>query len=298
MLVRLGLGLVAAMSLAVVVASLSNALLASSLPSGAKALSVATDDHAPAKTLELGVAEVATSSYAEQLGLIERARNQIPSLVANQAIDWSALTSDDLEFLPTSFDDVDQLVLFAGLDAGPWDSTSLANTVGQLARADTGSAGYSGSGGGGWGTHGGGGGGVTSSGGGGGGSLGAGSTDGVNGAYASGSRDAFSSRDGFNGQSSTMTLGVQHGGNHDVRGEQAAAREGAANNAGAFVNSGNGANGRGAEIGGRSGAAPLAVVGGGAAGNVSSVPEPSTMLLMAAGLSSLAMSRLRRKAKR
>lgn len=287
LLVRLGLGLIALASLAAVAVLMSNALLASSLPPSATWSAVAKDAKAQAKTVDLGVAEVAKPSSAVELASsIERAREQITSLVVNEAVDWSALIADhDTELVPTSLDDMDQLVLFAGLDPGAADSTPLASAIGQLARADSSTRGVmSSSGSGGWGGAGGGGG-VSGTGGGGGGSsaLAGGATGSYSGGFATGTRG---------GDNIQLALATPAGVERDARANAAANgnANGIANgNANGIANGNGNANGRAT--------APGLARGNGVATNVTSVPEPSTLMLMAAGLSSLAMSRMRRRAK-
>jgi hypothetical protein len=278
-MIRLGLGLIALASLAAIAVLLSNALLASSLPPGAKSSSVAKDAHAPAKNLELGVAEVAKSSAAEQLASMERARAQISSLVVDAPVDWAAFTSaSNLELVPTSLDDMDQLVLFAGLDQSAADSMPLASAIGQLARADIASAGYSEGSHGRWGNFSGGGSGGVTGGGGAGGRVSGADRSG----YSSSGRDS-----GGNVMAFSSPAGVER---------NESSNNGAANGRA----NGNGAvNGNGPNGAANGAAAPgLARAGGAGVANVTSVPEPSTLLLTAAGLSSLVLSRRRKKAQR
>jgi hypothetical protein len=286
-----------------VVLLLSQTILASPSSGAKSSTTIDTDHRSPAAriTPEADVAEVQLSSSADELASIERAREQITSLVrADDPLDWSALTSDltvsDEELVPTSLEDFDAIVL-AGVNPAVEDWVPLGSQVAQLVSADV-TAGFAGvmmgggSGAGGW-----------SGGGGGVGSIGAGEGLAAGGdidgpsisARSTGSREAFDARGSF------IALGANHDGNHDVRGEQAARQNGGANNGNAYGPNENGnaygrsENGRG-EIGrARSGSDPARVVpGGNGVPAPVSVPEPSTLLLTAAGLGSLTMARLRR----
>lgn len=293
--IRLGLCLIAVVSLAAIVVLLSQSILASA--AGAKSSkTVATNSHVPALTLkpDSGVAEVQLISSGDELASIERARAQMPSLVnANNAVDWSALTDlDDSELLPTSFEDIDEIALIAGMDPAFADWMPLGGQVAQLASAEDRNSGSFGGGGGGgrngW-SGGGGGAGAISGGGGSGGSRLAGSLDGSNG-FSGVAGDGFVDVRSANSPTSAQSgANSSNGTNGSANGSNGTATGPSGNANGTATGT--------ATASGLAGDVPpgLARLGGagGVSTSVTSVPEPSTLLLMAAGLSGLAMSKLR-----
>jgi hypothetical protein len=295
--IRFGLCLIAVVSLAAIVVLLSQSILASA--AGTQSKTVATNSHVPALTLkpDSGVGEVQLISSGDELASIERARSQMPSLVnANNAIDWSALSDlDDTELLPTTFEEIDEITLIAGMDPAFADWVPLGGQVAQLASADDSNSGSFGGGGGGarngW------------SGGGGGGAGGLGSGGGSGG---SGASRLAGSVDGSNGFSGVAGDGI------DVRSANSASNSQSGANSNGTNGNANGTNGNAngtanangvSTAPGLAGDVPPGLAGSGGVGATStttttSVPEPSTLLLMAVGLSSLTMSLRRRRVDR